>query len=88
MERGPSFWHFNCNLLNDINYVEEIKNVIMNSTEKYQDIKDDGAKWDLIKMEIRSTTICYSKNQATKNKHKTINYRTRYLRERNCNKSR
>ena len=63
-ERGPSFWHFNANLLKDVNYVDLIKARIVNALDKYNDIEDKGLKLDLIKMEIRASTICFSKNKA------------------------
>jgi hypothetical protein len=63
-DRGPSFWHFNASLLRDNKYVNEIKQHINNALAKYETEPDKGLKWDLIKMEIRSSTICYSKNKA------------------------
>jgi exonuclease III len=63
-ERGPSFWHFNASLLKDKKYVAEINNYLNLALEKYKDLEDKGLKWDLIKMEIRSSTICFSKNKA------------------------
>jgi hypothetical protein len=35
---------------------------------KHKDIKDQGLKWDVIKMEIRSSTICFAKKNAFKTK--------------------
>jgi hypothetical protein len=32
--------------------------------EKYQNVDDKGLKWDLIKMELRSSMICFSKSKA------------------------
>ena len=61
---GPSFWHFNASLLKDNKYVDEINHYLDQALEKYNDIEDKGLKWDLIKMEIRSSTICFSKNKA------------------------
>jgi hypothetical protein len=63
-ERGPSFWRFNTNLLRDTKYIEEIKTTINNAINKYNHTDDKSLKWDLIKMEIRSTTICFSKNKS------------------------
>jgi exonuclease III len=63
-ERGPSFWRFNANLLKDKKYVDLTKQQIVDATENYSDIEDKGLKWDLIKMEVRSSTICFSKNKA------------------------
>ena len=63
-KRGPSFWHFNSALLKDLEYIKQIKKTYNESMEKYKELEDKGIKWDLIKMEIRSTTICYSKTKA------------------------
>jgi exonuclease III len=63
-DRGPSFWRFNASLLKDLKYIEQIKLCFSNSLEKYKDIEDKGLLWDLLKMEIRSSTICFSKNKA------------------------
>jgi hypothetical protein len=63
-KRGPSFWRFNANLLRDREYVTSIKEKLASSLEKYSEVEDAGLKWDLIKMELRSSTICYSKTKA------------------------
>jgi exonuclease III len=67
-KRGPSYWNFNCSLLRDVEYVNKINTCYTNALEKYNDINDKGLKWDLVKMEIRSTTICYSKDKAKANR--------------------
>jgi hypothetical protein len=36
--------------------------------EKHKDTANAGLKWDVIKMEIRSSTVCYSKLKSKKNK--------------------
>jgi exonuclease III len=66
--RGPSFWRFNSNLLKDELYVEKIKEIITKSRENHGNIEDLGLLWDLIKMDIRSITISYSKNKARENR--------------------
>ena len=38
--------------------------------EKYTDVSDLGLKWDVIKMEIRSFTVQYSKRKARSEKDK------------------
>jgi exonuclease III len=67
-KRGPSFWRFNANLLKDRQFVESTKENIVNALEKYSEIEDKGLKWDLVKMEVRSSTICFSKNKAKENR--------------------
>jgi exonuclease III len=69
-DRGPSFWHFNANLLKDHNYVKLIKEKFGTASKKYETLQDKGLKWDVIKMELRSSTICFSKNKAKENRDK------------------
>jgi hypothetical protein len=57
--RGPSFWRFNASLLKDSEYVEQMKLGIQKALDKYANLEDLGLRWDLMKMELRSSTICY-----------------------------
>jgi hypothetical protein len=68
--RGPSYWNFNASLLKDKDYIEKINTCYANAIDKYKDINDKGMAWDLIKMEIRSTTICFSKDKAKETRQK------------------
>jgi exonuclease III len=63
-ERGPSFWRFNASLLKEQTYVDQINTCYRNAIEKYDDLEDKGLKWDLVKMEMRTSTISYSKFKA------------------------
>jgi hypothetical protein len=63
-DRGPSYWRFNASLLKDSEYIKQINTCLADSLEKYKDTTDKGLLWDLIKMEIRSSTICFSKTKA------------------------
>ena len=58
--RGKGFWKFNASLLSDKKYVEQIKQCISLSKNKYKDLLDHGLLWDVLKLEIRSETISYS----------------------------
>ena len=62
--RGPGFWKFNASLLNDGDYCAYIKGIIEKFKDEYNYVSDLSLKWDLIKMEIRTATIAYSKTQA------------------------
>ena len=59
----------NANLLNNKDYIEYIKPKIASFKIKYNEEPNHGLKWDLIKMEIRSSTICFSKNKAVKERN-------------------
>jgi hypothetical protein len=64
IKRGPGLWKFNNSLLCDKKYVEYIDKIMDDSFVKYRDIQDRGLSWEMIKMEIRSSTILFSKNKA------------------------
>jgi hypothetical protein len=68
--RGPSFWRFNASLLRDNEYTNKLKESYRTAVDKYKDVENIGLKWDLIKMEMRSFTICFSKTKARLNRDK------------------
>ena len=68
--RGPSFWRFNASLLRDNEYVNKVKECYGMAVEKYKEIENLGLKWDLVKMEMRSFTVCFSKTKARLNRDK------------------
>jgi len=67
-KRGPGFWRFNNTLLNDKTYTDTMKLKIDDARAKYSEIEDKRLLWDLIKMEIRSFTMYYSKMKAKERK--------------------
>ena len=81
--RGPGFWKFNNSLLADNSYVEKLCFLIPQVAQKYQDVKDKGLYWEMIKMEIRAFTIKYSKQKAkaTHNEEKRLLIRLGQLQE-------
>lgn len=60
-KRGPGTWKFNNQLLEDENYVEQIKCSLPEILQKYQNVESYQLQWELIKMEFRSETITFSK---------------------------
>ena len=61
-DNGPGLWKFNCSLLDDENYVDEVKNNFqMWIAEGEKDLQDKRAIWDWLKFNIRSHAINYSK---------------------------
>ena len=62
-KRGPGLWKFNNSLVEDNEFVELIKRHYPVIREKYLDLKDDRLKWELIKMELRSIAISYTKHK-------------------------
>ena len=62
-KRGPGNWKCNNTLLKDKEYVNLIKNIFPSIQEKYHDVENKQLYWELVKMEIRSKTISYSKKK-------------------------
>jgi exonuclease III len=62
--QGPSFWKFNTGLLRIKQYTDKVTEDIEKLKVKYVDIEDKGLKWDLIKMELRTGAISFSKFNA------------------------
>ena len=60
---GPGNWKFNNMLLKDNEYINLIKGKYSSFQEKYQNVENRQLYWELLKMEIRSTTIAYSKKK-------------------------
>jgi hypothetical protein len=65
-------WKFNNSLLKDKKYVEYINKVIDESFLKYNEIQDKGLCWEMIKMEIRSSTLMFAKNKAREKREQIV----------------
>ena len=64
-KRGPGLWKFNNTLLQDECYLQLIKDYYYPCIlQKHADVTDKQLLWELIKMEIRSETIRYSKGKS------------------------
>ena len=48
-ERGPSFWKFNCSLVNDNNYRDLLDTYIKSWLEEFKEVVDKRVLWDLLK---------------------------------------
>ena len=60
-KRGSGLWKFNNTLLQDECFLQLIKDYYPCILQKQADVTDKQLLWELIKMEIRSETIRYSK---------------------------
>ena len=58
------FWKFNNSLLTDKCYTEMITKQIPEFISKYCSLSDKGLFWEMIKIEIRASTIIFAKNKA------------------------
>ena len=68
-QKGPGFWKFNFSLLEDKQYISDLRDNLIHFIVKYRDVEDLGLKWDLVKMEIRGFTVKFSKTKARKRRH-------------------
>ena len=59
--RGPGYWRFN-------KYVALLRSKIPEFVEKYKEVEDKGLFWEIVKMEIRSLTVRFSKLKAKRNR--------------------
>ena len=72
--RGPGFWKFNNTLLKDPQYIDKIRYTYTQACAYYGHLTDRRLFWEMIKMEIRSAMITYSKKES-----KSIRNREREL---------
>ena len=86
-KRGPGLWKFNNTLLQDECYLQLIKDYYPCILQKHADVTDKQLLWELIKMEIRSETIRYSKRKSKqlKTRESTIQSRIEELDFKICN---
>ena len=68
-KRGPGFFKFNNSLLNYHCFIEGLSRKIPEYKEKYGHLQDKRLYWHMLKMEIRSFTICYCKQIAMNKKY-------------------
>lgn len=61
--RGPGYWKFNASLLNDPEYTNMIKQNIIKWKQEYRSIEDDKLKWELIKYNVRKSSIAFAKTK-------------------------
>ena len=75
--RGPGLWKFNNTLLKDMQSVSTVRDTYAHACSYYSNVTDKRLFWELMKMEIRSATIAFSKSKA-----KCISNREQELRRR------
>ena len=61
---GPWFWKFNT-LLKDEKCADVARETYTNTLRYYHQVSEESLLWELIKMEIRNTTISYTKHKAS-----------------------
>jgi len=70
--RGPGLWKFNNTLFNDADYVTKIYETYSRARAFYSDLGDKRLLLEMLKMEMRATTISFSKKQSLIIKYKRI----------------
>ena len=70
--RGPGFWKLNTHLLTESEYINLIRKTITDVSKEYEGQKevDEILLWDVIKMQIRATSIKYAKEKKSRLKQK------------------
>ena len=60
--RGPGFWKLNTSFLTEMDYINQIRAVIKDTQEEYQNdiFVDDALMWEMIKLNIRKQSLIYS----------------------------
>ena len=60
--RGPGFWKLNTSLLTEMDYINQIRAVIKDTQEEYQNdiFVNDALMWEMTKLNIRKQSLIYS----------------------------
>ena len=63
--RGPGLWKLNISFLTEEEYINRIKRFILKTCEYYKDDNDvdDALLWEMIKLEVRDSTIFYGEEK-------------------------
>ena len=72
VKRGPSYWKFNNNLLNDLQFVRIMNNMLEAFEIENENLNDPQTKWDLCKIKIRELSLSFSKEKRKKEKNSEI----------------
>ena len=72
-KRGPSHYKLNIDILKDIEFVNLVKNDIKNLSNVYKNL-NPILQWEMVKAQIRSLSIIYSKSKSN-----SINYKKHNL---------
>ena len=67
IDRGPSYWKFNENLLHDKTFIEQM-NAFLEEYQGEDNLLEDQLKWDMCKVKIKELCIQYSKYKNNKQK--------------------
>ena len=75
--KGASYWKFNNSLLNEKNFVSQMKIKIPEFYQEATELSNPNARWDYIKYQIRQFSWKISKEKAKQRKAKRIDLESR-----------
>ena len=77
--KGPGLWKMNCSLLDEEDYVNDIKEKIpIWLAEGHKELSDSRSIWDWLKYNIRAHTIQFSKRRARQRNEREQNLQEEY----------
>ena len=71
--KGPGYWKFNNSLLEDIDYVNQMNEVIDSVVTDYNTANQDQQSWELLKLRIKQFSIRYSRQKNLERKNELLN---------------
>ena len=80
LEKGPNFWKFNSNLVNDSAYCELLTTECAYWFKEFKEVQGERVLWDIIVYKIRQQTIRYNKTKARERRAK-LQKLEKYLKE-------
>ena len=70
--RGPSSWKFNNSLVNDSNFVKQMKLKIPSFYQKSLELSDARSRWEYMKYKMREFSMTFSKQKAYQKKKRRL----------------
>ena len=70
--RGPSSWKFNNSLINESNFVEQMKLKIPPFYQKSLELSDARGRWEYMKYKMREFSLTFSKQKAYQKKKRRL----------------
>ena len=74
-QRGKGHWKFNSSLLEDEKYIQMMSSKLQEWLLDYENVEDKGLLWELIKYNIRKTTMTYSSIKLLDRKNEEVKLR-------------
>ena len=78
VKRGPGYWKMNVNILNDDNYVKEVKQCIAMCENEYS-TENPQVKWEICKIKVKELTQAFGKKKLVKVEKKYKKLKRNYV---------